>query len=57
MIGGGVDKLFSGKGRHRMGIEGIHVFVPGGEDGALDKVEVLSVGGVDKSGQELHRFT
>ena len=45
-IGGGVDKLFSGKGRHRMGIEGIHVFVPGGEDGALDEVGVLSVGNV-----------
>jgi hypothetical protein len=27
-----------------MGIEGIHVFVPGGENGALDKVGVLSVG-------------
>ena len=45
-IGGGVDKLFSGKGRHRMGIEGIHIFVPGGEDGALDKVGVLSVDNV-----------
>lgn len=33
-IGRGVDKLFSGKGRHSMGIEGIHVSVPGGEDGA-----------------------
>ena len=29
-----------------MGIEGIHVFVSGGEDGALDKVGVLSVGNV-----------
>ena len=37
-IGGGVDELLSRKGRHRMGIEGIHVFVPGGEDGALDQV-------------------
>ena len=29
-----------------MGIEGIHVFVPGGEDGALDEVGVLSIGSV-----------
>jgi hypothetical protein len=29
-----------------MGIEGIHVFVSGGEDGALDKVGVLPVGNV-----------
>jgi hypothetical protein len=27
-----------------MGIEGIHVFLPGGEDGALDKAGVLSIG-------------
>jgi hypothetical protein len=27
-----------------MGIEGIHVFVPGGEDGAFDKAKVLSIG-------------
>ena len=45
-IGGGVDKLFSGKERHSMGIEGINVSVPGGKDGALDKVGVLSVGNV-----------
>ncbi len=43
-IGGGVDELLSRKGRHRMGIEGIHVFVPGGEDGAFDKATVLSIG-------------
>jgi hypothetical protein len=43
-IGGGVDKFFSGKGRHCMGIEGIHVFVPRGEDGAFDKATVLSIG-------------
>ena len=42
-IGGGVDRLLSGKGRHRMVIEGISVHVPGGEDGALDQVGVLSV--------------
>jgi len=29
-----------------MGIEGIHVFIPEGEDGALDKVGVLSVGNI-----------
>ena len=29
-----------------MGIEGIHVSVPGGEDRALDEVGVLSVGNV-----------
>ena len=45
-VGGGVDKLFSGKGRHSMGIQGIHVFVPGSEDAALDKVGMLSVGNV-----------
>jgi hypothetical protein len=27
-----------------MDIEGIHVFVPGGEDGAFDKAKVLSIG-------------
>jgi hypothetical protein len=45
-ISGGVDKLFSGKGPNRMGIEGIHVSVHGGEDRALDQVGELSVGRV-----------
>ena len=45
-IGGGVDKLFSGKGCDCMVIEGTNVCVPGGEDGALNKVGVLSVGNV-----------
>ena len=45
-IGGGVDKLFSRKGRHSMVIKGTNVSVPGGKDGALDKVGVLLVGNV-----------
>jgi hypothetical protein len=47
-IGGRIDKLFSGKGCHRMGIEDIHVFVPEAEDGAIDEVGVLSIGTVVK---------
>jgi len=48
-IGGGVDKLFSGKGLHRMRIEGIHVSVPGGEDGALPGGSALGWQGRRKS--------
>jgi len=43
-IGGEVDKLLSVKGRYCIFIKSINAFVPGGEDGAVDKVGVLSVG-------------
>jgi len=44
-IGGGVDKLFSGKGLHRMRIEGTTSLFLGARM-ALDQVGVLSVGRV-----------
>jgi hypothetical protein len=45
-VSGGVDVLLSREGRHGLVVEGVHVFVSRGEDGAFDEVVVISIGGV-----------
>jgi hypothetical protein len=45
-VSGGVDVLLSREGRNGLVIEGVHVFVRRGEDGAFDEAVVISVGGV-----------
>ena len=45
-VSGGVEVFLSREGHNGLVIEGVHVFVPRGEDGAFDEVLVISVGGV-----------